>query len=138
MSEAVHNPFAGSDLRLKLRKENRVKGFMLLASLVLIVPILVIIAYLIYKASPVLSWDYIWGDPGPLGNSKFIWLPLIGTFYLVVVSLILVAPIGILAGVYLNEYAQIIGLLVQSIWLLPVWLVCHQLFMLFLASDVLC
>ena len=58
MSEAVNNPFAGSDFETKkLRKENRVKGFMLLASLVLIVPILVIIAYLIYKASPVLSWD---------------------------------------------------------------------------------
>ena len=83
MSEAVHNPFAGSDFETKkLRKENRVKGFMLLASLVLIVPILVIIAYLIYKASPVLSWDYIWGDPGPLGKSGGIWLPLIGTFYL--------------------------------------------------------
>ena len=39
MSEAVHNPFAGSDFETKkLRKENRVKGFMLLASLVLIVP----------------------------------------------------------------------------------------------------
>ena len=34
-----------------------------------------------------------------------IWAPLIGTFFLVLISLLVAAPIGILAGVYLNEYA---------------------------------
>jgi phosphate transport system permease protein len=34
-----------------------------------------------------------------------IWAPLVGTFYLVVISLAVAAPIGVLAGVYLNEYA---------------------------------
>ena len=35
-----------------------------------------------------------------------IWAPLVGTFFLVFVSLIVAAPIGVLAGVYLNEYAK--------------------------------
>ena len=34
-----------------------------------------------------------------------IWAPLVGTFYLVFISLAVAAPIGVLAGVYLNEYA---------------------------------
>jgi phosphate transport system permease protein len=34
-----------------------------------------------------------------------IWAPLVGTFYLVFFSLLAAAPIGVLAGVYLNEYA---------------------------------
>jgi phosphate transport system permease protein len=34
-----------------------------------------------------------------------IWGPLIGTFYLTVLCLLIVAPVGILAGIYLNEYA---------------------------------
>ena len=34
-----------------------------------------------------------------------IWAPLVGTFYLVFISLAIAAPIGVLAGVYLNEYA---------------------------------
>ncbi len=34
-----------------------------------------------------------------------VWAPLIGTFYLVFISLLVASPIGILAGVYLNEYA---------------------------------
>ena len=35
-----------------------------------------------------------------------VWAPLVGTIYLVAISLILAAPIGVLAGVYLNEYAS--------------------------------
>ncbi len=35
-----------------------------------------------------------------------IWGPLVGTFYLVFISLLAAAPVGILAGVYLNEYAR--------------------------------
>jgi phosphate transport system permease protein len=34
-----------------------------------------------------------------------IWAPLVGTFYLVFISLAIATPIGVLAGVYLNEYA---------------------------------
>ena len=35
-----------------------------------------------------------------------IWAPLVGTFYLVIGSLLFVAPVGILAAIYLNEYAK--------------------------------
>ena len=35
-----------------------------------------------------------------------IWAPLIGTFCLVLLSLLAAAPVGVLAGVYLNEYAR--------------------------------
>ena len=133
MSATTDNPFAGGAYETKkLRRENTVKTMMLGAAILLIVPILVIVGYLFYKASPVLSWDYIWGDPGPLGKSGGIWLPLIGTFYLVIVSLILVAPVGILAGVYLNEYAgknwltRIINMAVTSLAGVPS--IVHALF----------
>ena len=35
-----------------------------------------------------------------------IWAPLVGTFWLVWISLLIAAPVGVLAGVYLNEYAR--------------------------------
>ena len=35
-----------------------------------------------------------------------IWAPFLGTIYLVVVSLLVSAPIGVFAAVYLNEYAR--------------------------------
>ena len=57
---------------------------------------------------------------------------LIGTFYLVLVSLTIVAPIGILAGIYLNEYApnnwltRAIGMAVTSLAGVPS--IVHALF----------
>src|SRR5271169_1329271 len=35
-----------------------------------------------------------------------IWSPLLGTIYLVVISLVIATPIGVLAAVFLNEYAR--------------------------------
>ena len=49
---------------------------------------------------------YLWDNPVDKGKEGGFWAPLIGTFYLVIGSLGLVAPVGILAGIYLNEYAQ--------------------------------
>ena len=55
-----------------------------------------------------------------------------GTFYLVLTSLVIVAPIGILAGIYLNEYApdnwltRAIGMAVTSLAGVPS--IVHALF----------
>jgi len=64
-----------------------------------------IMAVLIVKAMPVLSWAFLTQNPQKYMTAGGIWAPLVGTFYLVVLSLAVAAPIGILAGVYLNEYA---------------------------------
>ena len=105
---------------------------MLASALALIIPVVTVIVYLFVKAAPVLSWDYIFQNPGPLGKTGGIWLPLMGTFYLVLVSLALVAPVGILAGIYINEYApnnwltRAIGMAVTSLAGVPS--IVHALF----------
>jgi phosphate transport system permease protein len=56
------------------------------------------------NASP--KWyHFITTNPKNRMTAGGIWGPLVGTFFLVLVSLMVSAPIGILAGVYLNEYA---------------------------------
>ena len=45
-----------------------------------------------------------------------IWPPLVGTFYLVVISLAVAAPIGVLAGVYLNDTPATTGSRASSTW----------------------
>ena len=133
MEAANSHPFSSSAYeKRKLLKEKIAKTLMLTAALALIVPVISIIIYLFYKASPVLSFSYIWEDPGPLGKTGGIWLPLMGTFYLVLTSLLIVAPIGILAGIYLNEYApdnwltRAIGMAVTSLAGVPS--IVHALF----------
>ena len=101
------NPFAPSEFeRRKNRAVIRRKWIMFGFCMALVLPLLVILADIFWKASPVLSLDYLWQNPVNKGKEGGLWAPLIGTFYLVLVSLVFVAPVGILGAIYLNEYAR--------------------------------
>ena len=66
-----------------------------------------IIIYLIVKGSEGISWNFLstpafsypYENYGILGN-------IINTFYLVVITLLVAAPIGVGAAIYLTEYAK--------------------------------
>jgi phosphate transport system permease protein len=75
-------------------------------TLAIVVPLLLIIGYLVTRAWPMLSWEFLTTNPRGGGVRGGIWSALVGTVYLVVFSLCVSAPIGILAAVYLNEYAR--------------------------------
>jgi phosphate transport system permease protein len=72
----------------------------------MIIPLLAIIAYLIYHALPSLSWEFLVEVPKKGMSEGGIWPAFIGTLYLVVISLAIAAPIGVFAAIYLNEYAR--------------------------------
>jgi len=96
---------AGRIERRKQRTERAVRVFLLLATGALVVPLLAIVGYLVVKAWPALSWALIAENPRHYMTQGGLWAPLIGTFEIVLVSLALAAPVGVLAGIYLNEYA---------------------------------
>jgi phosphate transport system permease protein len=75
-------------------------------TMLMIMPLLIIVGYLIYKAFPILSIDFLIKNPIRGMRAGGIWAPLLGTIYLVVISLLIATPIGVLAAVYLNEYAR--------------------------------
>jgi phosphate transport system permease protein len=75
-------------------------------ALLMIVPLLLIVGYLFLQALPVLSIDFLTSNPSRGMRAGGIWSPLLGTIYLVVISLLVAAPVGVLAAVYLNEYAR--------------------------------
>ena len=79
---------------------------MFIFCLVLVIPLVAILVDIFWKAAPILSLEYLWQNPVNKGKEGGLWAPLVGTFYLVIGSLIFVAPIGILAAIYLNEYAR--------------------------------
>ncbi len=92
--------------RSKQRSEAIAKFVFCIMSMMLVTPVLLILGYLLYKAMPALSWGFLTENPRDYMTAGGIWAPLIGTFFLVFISLLVAAPIGILAGVYLNEYAR--------------------------------
>jgi phosphate transport system permease protein len=80
-----------------------VLGFMAFA---MVVPLLLILAHLISQALPLLSWEFLTTNPSGGMRRGGIWSALLGTIYLVTTSLLIAAPVGVLAAVYLNEYAR--------------------------------
>ena len=101
------NPFAPTPLEKRKRIKEIVARWVLGATaLMLVVPVLAILGYLLVKAWPVLSLSFLLDNPTNRMTAGGIWAPLVGTFFLVLISLSAAAPIGILAGVYLNEFAR--------------------------------
>jgi len=104
-SEAV-NPFAPSPLERRKRIREEIARVVLGAiTASLIVPVAAILACLTVKAWPALTPSFLLENPKDFMTAGGIWAPLVGTFFLVLISLLLAAPVGVLAGVYLNEYA---------------------------------
>lgn len=93
-------------VRKKILSENIAKLLFLSTTILMVFPLLLIIGYLFYKALPILSLDFLFTNPARGMRAGGIWSPLLGTIYLVGVSLLVAAPIGVLAAVYLNEYAR--------------------------------
>lgn len=92
--------------RRKKRHETVARLVFFCMAAAMIVPLLVIISYLVVRAWPVLSWDFLVDVPAKGMTEGGIWPAFVGTIYLVGISLAVSAPIGILAAVYLNEYAR--------------------------------
>ncbi|MYA71638.1 phosphate ABC transporter permease PstA [Candidatus Poribacteria bacterium] len=90
----------------KRRIENVMRIFFLVMTSLMIIPLLLIVGYLLYKALPVLSLEFLFTNPKDNMRAGGLWAPFLGTIYLVVVSLLVAAPIGVFAAVYLNEYAR--------------------------------
>ncbi len=98
--------FSASALeRAKRTKEAIAHAVFLAMALALVVPLMAVVGYLVVRAWPALCWDFVWQNPQDYMTAGGIWAPLVGTFFLVLGSLAVAAPIGVLAGVYLNEYA---------------------------------
>ena len=106
-SPTTLNPFAPSACECRRRRAaTRSKWIMFGFCALLVIPLLLILVDIFVKAAPVLSLEYLWQNPVNKGKGGGLWAPLAGTFYLVIGSLLFVAPVGIFAAIYLNEYAR--------------------------------
>src|SRR5262245_52377353 len=92
-------------VRSKLRQERLVQVLLGLMAFAMVVPLLAIVGYLVKEAFPLLSWEFLTSNPTGGMRRGGIWSALLGTLYLVTTSLLIAAPVGVLAAVYLNEYA---------------------------------
>ncbi len=90
----------------KERAETVAQAVFALMATAMVVPLALIVGYLVYLAWPSLSWEFLVDVPKRGMTDGGIWPAFVGTLYLVGISLIVSTPIGVLAAVYLNEYAK--------------------------------
>ena len=80
-------------------------GFFTLLSYLVVAILFVILGFIIIKGSSVISWDFLTKAPEEGMTKGGIFPAIVGTFYLIVGSSIISFPIGIMSGIYMNEYA---------------------------------
>lgn len=93
-------------VKKKKRDEIIAKSIFMVMSIAMIIPLVCIVFYLVYKAYPSLSLEFIIDIPKKGMTEGGIWPAFVGTLYLVGLSLAVSAPLGVMAGIYLNEYAK--------------------------------
>ena len=87
-------------------KQNNFKGALSLMTFFLFLPALIIMFWLFVKGFPVLSIDFLIQDPIRGMTAGGIFPTIVGTFWLVMISVIVSCPLGVLAALYLSEYAK--------------------------------
>jgi len=97
---------AGAVERRKQAIDRLARAFGFAAATLLIAPLVAVIGYLLVQAWPALTWSLVVENPARFMTAGGLWAPLVGTIDVVVFSLAIAAPVGVLAGIYLNEYAR--------------------------------
>ena len=80
-------------------------GFFTLLSYLVVAILFVILGFIIIKGGSVISWDFLTKAPEEGMTNGGIFPAIVGTLYLIVGSGIISFPIGIMSGIYMNEYA---------------------------------
>lgn len=80
-------------------------GFFTLLSYLVVAILFVILGFITIKGGSVISWDFLTKAPEEGMTKGGIFPAIVGTFYLIVGSSIISFPIGIMSGIYMNEYA---------------------------------
>ena len=81
-------------------------GLLILATIIVVVPVLFIILQITISGADTIDWEFLTQPPSQAGKAGGIFPAIVGTFYLMLGMLLFSLPIGVLAGIYLTEYAR--------------------------------
>ncbi len=90
----------------RLAKERLVFILLGLSAFVVVAPVVAVIYFLIARGASAMSWEFISQPPRMFFQEGGIFPAIVGTLYLLVGTIVFAVPVGILAAVYLTEYAN--------------------------------
>ncbi len=76
-----------------------------LLSYFIVLVLFIILGFILIKGISVINWDFLTQAPTDGMTKGGIWPAIVGTFYLMVGSAIFAFPVGVISGIYMNEYA---------------------------------
>ena len=117
-------------------------GLMVLSFLIMLVPLVMIVGYVIQRGAGIISWSFLTADLPIIDRSADggIGPAIVGTLLIVGAATLMAVPLGVLGGIYLNEYGGkgrpaaivrfladvmtgvpsiVMGLFIYTIWVLP-------------------
>lgn len=80
-------------------------GIFKLLSYSIVLILFAILGFIIYKGIGVISWEFLTTAPSDGMTGGGIWPAIVGTFYLMAGSALFAFPVGVMSGIYMNEYA---------------------------------
>lgn len=92
--------------RSRKMKDNILKLMMILSAGLICSLLLGLIGYILYRGIPHISWMLVSTKPSLLHGTAGILPNILNTIYIIIITLVIVLPLGVGAAVYLNEYAR--------------------------------
>lgn len=86
--------------------DNIVKILIYLAAMISILLLIGIMGYVFVRGLPQLSWQFLSTVQSSLKGTFGILGNIVNTIYMIVITLLIAAPVGIGSAIYLNEYAK--------------------------------
>ena len=90
----------------RLLSQKSAFALLTVAAIAVVIPVLVIVIEIIINGASAISWDFLTQAPSQAGKAGGILPAIVGTFYLMLGTIIFALPLGVMAGIYLTEYAK--------------------------------
>lgn len=81
-------------------------SLLIVATIIVVLPVLAIVIQIIVSGADAISWEFLTQAPSQAGKVGGILPAIVGTFYLMLGTIIVALPLGVMAGIYLTEYAR--------------------------------
>ena len=79
---------------------------LIIATAIVVVPVLLITLQIITNGASAISWEFLTQAPSQAGKAGGILPAIVGTFFLMLGTIIVALPLGVMAGIYLAEYSR--------------------------------
>ena len=81
-------------------------SLLIIATIIVVAPLLVIVFQIVINGADAISLEFLTEAPSQAGKAGGILPAIVGTFYLMLGTIIVALPLGVMAGIYLTEYAS--------------------------------